>query len=132
MAQKILLIEDNPDLANLLSLYLRSGGYEEVLAQNSAQGISKALSESPDLIITDLFLPDMNAVDAANELRQNPTTAVIPIIVLTAMTVGDWKAQALKAGVAEFLVKPISRSHLLKVVRNLIQATCLLTDRETM
>jgi CheY-like chemotaxis protein len=51
----------------------------------------------------------MSAVDAANELRQNPTTAAIPIIVLTAMTVGDWKAQALKAGVAEFLVKPISR-----------------------
>jgi DNA-binding response OmpR family regulator len=129
MAQKILLIEDNRDLANLLSLYLRSGGYKEVLAQNSAQGISKALSERPDLIITDLFLPDMNGVDAANELRQNPTTAGIPIIVLTAMTVGDWKAQALKAGVAEFLVKPISRSHLLQVVRNLIQATSLLTDR---
>jgi DNA-binding response OmpR family regulator len=129
MAQKILLIEDNPDLANLLSLYLRSGGYKEVLAQNSAQGISKALSERPDLIITDLFLPDMSAVDAANELRHNPTTAAIPIIVLTAMTVGDWKTQALKAGVAEFLVKPISRSHLLEVVRKLIQSTSLLTDR---
>jgi two-component system phosphate regulon response regulator PhoB len=129
MAQKILLIEDNPDLANLLSLYLRSGGYKEVLAKNSAQGISKALSERPDLIITDLFLPDMNAVDAANELRQNPTTAGIPIIVLTAMIAGDWKAQALKAGVAEFLVKPISRSHLLEVVRNLIQSTSSLTER---
>jgi DNA-binding response OmpR family regulator len=129
MAQKILLIEDNPDLANLLSLYVRSGGYKEVLAQNSAQGISKALSERPDLIITDLFLPDMNALDAANELRQNPTTAGIPIIILTAMTAGDWKAQALKAGVAKFLVKPISRSHLLEVVRNLIQSTSLLTER---
>lgn len=129
MAQKILLIEDNPDLANLLSLYLRSGGYKEVLAQNSAQGISTALTERPDLIITDLFLPDMSAVDAANELRQNPTTAAIPIIVLTAMTGGDWKAQALKAGVAEFLVKPISRSHLLEVVRKLIHSTSLLTDR---
>jgi response regulator RpfG family c-di-GMP phosphodiesterase len=71
----------------------------------------------------------MSAVDAANELRQNPTTAAIPIIVLTAMTDGDWKAQALKAGVAEFLVKPISRSHLLEVVRKLIQSTSLLTDR---
>jgi DNA-binding response OmpR family regulator len=119
MPQKILIVEDNPDLSDLLAISLRSEGYEISLAGNSAQGINKALCDRPDLIITDLFLPDMTAVDAAHELKRNPATAGIPIIVLTAMTIGDWKARALKAGVAEYLIKPISRHDLLRVVRKL-------------
>jgi CheY-like chemotaxis protein len=120
MGQKILIVEDNSDLADLLAICLRSGGYETSLARNSRQGINKALCDPPDLIITDLYLPDMTAVDAAYELKRNPATSRIPIIVLTAMTMGDWKAQALKAGVADYLIKPISRPDLLEVVRKLI------------
>ena len=129
MPQKILIVEDNPDLSELLAISLRSEGYEISLAGNSAQGINKALCDRPDLIITDLYLPDMTAVDAAHELKRNPATAGIPIIVLTAMTIGDWKVRSLKAGVAEYLIKPISRSDLLGVVRKLIQSPSLLTER---
>lgn len=128
MAQKILIVEDNDDLSALLSICLRSEGYVTSLARNSTQGISKALFERPDLIITDLFLPDMTAVDAACQLKQNPATAGIPIVVLTAMSLGDWKAQALKAGVAEYLIKPVSRPYLLKVVCRVIQSASL-TER---
>jgi CheY-like chemotaxis protein len=129
MLQKILIVEDNPDLSDLLAISLRSEGYETSLARNSAQGINKALCGRPDLILTDLCLPDMTAVDAAHELKRNPATADIPIIVLTAMTIGDWKTRALKAGVAEYLIKPISRPDLLRVVRKLIQSPSLLTER---
>ena len=129
MPQKILIVEDNPDFSDLLAISLRFEGYEISLAGNSAQGINKALCDRPDLIITDLYLPDMTAVDAAHELKRNPATAGIPIIVLTAMTIGDWKARALKAGVAEYLIKPISRSDLLRVVRKLIQSSSLLTEQ---
>ncbi len=129
MPQKILIVEDNPDFSDLLAISLRFEGYEISLAGNSAQGINKALCDRPDLIITDLYLPDMTAVDAAHELKRNPATAGIPIIVLTAMAIGDWKARALKAGVAEYLIKPISRSDLLRVVRKLIQSSSLLTEQ---
>ena len=129
MPQKILIVEDNPDLSELLAISLRSEGYEISLAGNSAQGINKASCDRPDLIITDLYLPDMTAVDAAHELKRNPATAGIPIIVLTAMTIGDWKVRSLKAGVAEYLIKPISRPDLLQVVRKLIQSPSLLTER---
>ena len=129
MPQKILIVEDNPDFSDLLAISLRFEGYEISLAGNSAQGINKALCDHPDLIITDLYLPDMTAVDAAHELKRNPATARIPIIVLTAMTMGDWKAQALKAGIADYLIKPISRPDLLEVVRKLIQSPSLLTER---
>src|SRR5215831_18148532 len=103
MTQKILIVEDNPDLSQLLAFYLNNAGYEISRAKNLTQGISKALAERPDLIITDLYLPDMTAVDATVILKQDLATTAIPIVVLTSMTVGDWKTKALKAGVAKYL-----------------------------
>lgn len=129
MTQKILIVEDNSDLSQLLAFYLSHAGYETSRAVNSAQGISKALAERPDLIITDLYLPDMNAVDATVILKQDPATSGIPIIVLTAMAVGEWKTKALKAGVAKCLIKPISPPELREVVRTLIQQPSFLTER---
>jgi DNA-binding response OmpR family regulator len=129
MAQKILIVEDNSDLSQLLAFYLNDAGYEISRAGNSAQGISKALAEQPNLIITDLYLPDINAVDATVILKQDPATSGIPIIVLTAMTFGEWKTKALKAGVAKYLIKPVSPPELTQVVRTLIQQASSLTER---
>jgi CheY-like chemotaxis protein len=119
MAQKILLVEDNSALADFLSVYLHSLGYETSWARTSAQGISKALAEVPDLIITDLNLPDMTGVDAAAILKQDPATSDIPIVLLTATVVGEWKDKAFNAGVAEYLIKPISPLELANVLRRL-------------
>jgi DNA-binding response OmpR family regulator len=129
MAQKILIVEDNSDLSQLLAFYLSDAGYETSRAGNLAQGISKALAERPDLIITDLYLPDMNAVDATLILKQDPATSGIPIVVLTAMTFGEWKTKALKSGVAKYLIKPISPPELTEVVRTLIQTHSSLMER---
>jgi DNA-binding response OmpR family regulator len=125
VASKILIVEDNSDLSDLLSVYLRTVGYETSRAENSAQAIGKALTELPDLIITDLNLPDMTAVEAIAILKQDLATSSIPIVVLTAMTVGEWKAKALKAGAAEYLFKPISPQALMDVVRKLIEQRSL-------
>src|SRR4029434_1650670 len=127
MAQKILIVEDNSDLAQLWAFYLSDAGYETSLAGNLAQGISKAFAERPNLIITDLYLPDMNAVDATVILKQDPATSAIPIVVLTAMTLGEWKTKALKAGVAKYLIKPVSPLELTEAVRTILQHTYSLT-----
>src|SRR5262245_40228228 len=129
MAQKILIVEDNFDLSQLLAFYLSNAGYKISRARNLAQGISKALAERPNLIITDLYLPDMNAVDATIILKQDPATSGIPIVVLTAMAVGDWKTKALKAGAAKYLIKPVSPPELTEVVRTLILPPSPLTER---
>ena len=129
MAQKILIVEDSSDLSQLLAFYLSNAGYETSRARNLAEGISKALAERPDLIITDLYLPDMNAVEATVMLKQDPATSAIPIVVLTAMTTGEWQTKALKAGVAKYLIKPISRSELTEAVLTLIPPPSSLTDR---
>src|SRR5262245_5709421 len=128
MTQKILIVEDNSDLSQLLAFYLSNAAYEISRAKNLKQGIRKALAERPDLIITDLYLPDMTAVEATVLLKQDPATSAIPIIVLTAMTVGEWKTKALKAGVAKYLIKPISRAELIEAVRTLLQPASTLTE----
>src|SRR5262245_46664732 len=120
MTQKILIVEDNSDLSQLLAFYLNNTRYEISRARNLTQGISKALAERPNLIITDLYLPDMTAVEATVMLKQDPATSGIPIIVLTAMTVGEWKTKALEAGAAKNLIKPLSRSELIEAVLTLI------------
>src|SRR5262245_5825285 len=129
MTQKILIVENNSDLSQLLAFYLNNAGYEISRARNLTQGISKALVERPDLIITDLYLPDMTAVDATVMLKQDPATYDIPIVVLTAVTVEEWKTKALKAGVAKYLIKPISRSELTEAVRTLLQPGSTLMER---
>jgi two-component system, cell cycle response regulator DivK len=128
MAQKILIVEDSSDLSQLLAFYLSNAGYEISRAGSLALGISKALAERPDLIITDLHLPDMNAVDATVILKQDPATSAIPIVVLTAMTVGEWETKALKAGVAKYLIMPIFRPELTEAVRTLLQPASSLTE----
>jgi two-component system chemotaxis response regulator CheY len=117
MVAKILIVEDNARLAETLAVCLNQAGYETSRAGTSAKGISKALTERPDLILTDLNLPDMNAVNAITILKNNSVTSGIPIVVLTAQNGGQWKGKALKAGAAEYLLKPISPSNLLQVVR---------------
>ena len=104
MAAKILIVEDDSSLAESLTVLLNEAGYETSLATNSGQGIGKALNEHPDLILTDLNLPDMIAVEAITILKKTPFTSGIPIVVLTAETARQLKTKALKAGTAEYLV----------------------------
>ena len=119
MAGKILVVEDDSRFAEILAVFLNETGYETSLATNSGKGISKALTERPDLILTDLNLPDMSAVEAITILKKIPFTSGIPIIVLTAETARQLRTKALKAGAAEYLLKPISPRDLLNAIRRL-------------
>lgn len=117
MPAKILIVEDNSRLAETIAVCLNEAGYETSMAETSGQGISKALSERPDLILTDLNLPDMNAIQAITILKRNRKTSGIPIVVLTGESGRQWKMKALEAGAAEYLLKPISPRNLLQLVR---------------
>jgi DNA-binding response OmpR family regulator len=119
MAGKILIVEDDSRFAEILATLLNEAGYQTSLAKNSGRGIGKALTEHPDLILTDLNLPDITAIEAITILKKIPFTSSIPIVVLTAETARQLKTNALKAGAAEYLLKPISPRDLLNVIRRL-------------
>jgi CheY-like chemotaxis protein len=128
MPGKILIVEDNSALSEIFAICLHNAGYETSWARNSAQGISKALAERPDLILTDLTLPDMTAVEAATILKKDPITSAIPIIVLTGIYGREWKTKALKAGAAEYMTKPVSLLHLTEVIGRLCPQPSVITE----
>ena len=127
MAKRILVVEDNEDSRFILVVTLRCIGYETIEAETGMQGVEKALSEMPDLIVMDLGLPDMFGIDAARAVKENLATAHIPIIAHTAWSPCEWKEEALKVGMAGFLEKPVSR----ELMRATIEKFILIQEGES-
>ena len=109
MAKRILIVEDNEDSRFILLIMLRRLGYEITEAQSGTQGVEKAVTEKPHLILMDLGLPGISGIDAAREIKKNPSTAHIPIIAHTAWTPSQCKEEVLKAGMVDYLEKPVSK-----------------------
>jgi pilus assembly protein CpaE len=106
MAKKILVVDDVDDSRSILTIVLRSFGYESIEAANGGEAVAKAFSEKPDLILLDLGLPDISGIDVAKAIKENPNTAQIPIIAYTAWTTSEWMGAAARAGIADYLIKP--------------------------
>ena len=119
MTYRVLIVDDEAHWRAVVALYLDRLGYEILQAEDLRQAINQAIAERPDLILTDLWLPDMNAVEAAVILKQDPFASKIPVVVLTGVQDRGWKEKALQAGVIKYLTKPISLSELGAVVKSL-------------
>ena len=104
MPAKILDVDDNWDFREILTSILNRVGYEVIEAAAACEGIAKAVSEVPNLIIMDLGLPGMDGIEATARLKRNPKTADIPVIAYTVWS-DDFKGKAMEAGMAEFLPK---------------------------
>ncbi len=106
--KKVLVIEDDAAMRNLLSVELALMGFEAVTAGGGREGIFKAISEKPDLVLLDILLPDMDGRDIARTLRRNPEAKDIPIVAETALSDRRDLNTCLDAGCDEYLVKPFS------------------------
>src|SRR5438046_2436049 len=111
---KILLIEDEPEIRRFLRVSLTERGYEISEATNGAEGLQLAVSKSPDVIILDLGLPDMDGKDVARQLRE---WSNIPIIILSARDQETDKTDALDIGADDYLTKPFGIMELLARIR---------------
>jgi two-component system, cell cycle response regulator DivK len=105
--KKLLIVEDNEHLRRILALILRSLGYEILQADSGGEAIEKAVSTQPHLILLDLDLPDMTGLVAARTIRNNPQSAHIPIIACSAYPMAQEKEEALRAGMVDYLQKPV-------------------------
>lgn len=121
---KILYVEDNDDNLYMLTLRFEThGGYEVVAAGNGAEGVEKAQSERPDLILMDLSLPVMDGWEATRRLKADPAMRHIPIIALTAHAMAGDREKALSAGADDSDTKPVDFNRLMaKIERQLAQA----------
>ncbi len=130
MRKKILIVEDNRDSLEILSLRITSIGYEAIKAHNSKEAIQCAEAEQPDLILMDMDLPDVDGVKTTAMLRQSPKTSHIPIVAITAWMAELWREKASKVGIATYLLKPISPQTLKQTIEEYTDGS--LVRRKTM
>ena len=110
---KILLVEDNEMNRDMLSRRLERKGHVVVMAVDGAEGVAKARSESPVLILMDMSLPVMDGWEATRQIKADPATRAIPIIALTAHAMSSDEQRAREAGCDDFDTKPIELERLL-------------------
>jgi DNA-binding response OmpR family regulator len=120
--KKILIVEDDPDVRQGLSLRLRANGYDIFTAADVVTSVIEARKHQPDLIILDLGLPAGDGFLVIDRLKAVEALAAIPIIVVSARTGAPNQERALKAGVKAFLQKPVDNAELLAVIRQTLGA----------
>lgn len=120
--QKILIVEDNANNLDMLSRRLTRRGYQVVVAVDGADGVARARSERPALILMDMSLPVIDGWEATRRLKADPETAAIPIIALTAHAMLSDRDKALDAGCDGYETKPVELSRLLELMEKLLGA----------
>lgn len=117
MSQKILIVDDDPDLRQALRLRLRANHYETVNASDGYSAVAQAYKEHPNLIILDLGLPAGDGFVVLDRLQKDDKLSSIPVIVLTARDAQSAERIALHSGASAFFQKPADNAELLEVIR---------------
>ena len=115
-AKKILVIEDNAASRNLFLDGLQAEGFDTIGAHNGVTGIQQAQEHSPDLIICDIMMPDMDGYAVLSVLRQEPITAIIPFIFLTGSNTTEDLRKGMELGADDYLTKPCTVEQLLRAI----------------
>lgn len=120
MPEKILIVDDDLETLRLVGLTLQRQGYQILSAQNGGEGIRLAELEKPNLIILDLMMPGIDGFQVTSQLKSNPTTASIPILVFTAKSQVDDKVKSYEAGVEDYITKPVHPTELVAHIKKLL------------
>lgn len=120
-APRILVVEDDKDTNDLVSIILRDEGFVPIPAYDGEEGLATAEREMPDVIILDLMLPKMDGLEVCRSLADNEKTRSIPIIILTAKRELSTKLSSFVAGAKRFVTKPFDQHELINEVRRTIR-----------
>ena len=119
MTRKILVIDDNPDTRDLTHLHLTTEGYAVVVASDAREGLYMAVSEQPDLIISDISLPGDGGIEIIKQLAAQPELDNVPTLVLTSFG-NEEMDQAIRAGAHRAMSKPVHLDSLMAEVRKML------------
>ena len=119
---KILVVDDESALTDLIDFHLRRAGYEVDIAANGWEALDAVKLSRPDLMLLDLMLPDLDGFGVCEILRRNPLTATIPIIIVSAWASPDSRSLGLELGALDYITKPFSPRNLVERVSRLLQA----------
>jgi CheY-like chemotaxis protein len=112
MSKLVLIVEDDPKNMTLTNDLVRMSGYSTVQATDGVQGVAQAKAAKPDLILMDIMMPKKDGYAACSEIKKDPTTKNIPVIMLTAVGYDLNKMLAKQVGAEGYVTKPVSRQQL--------------------
>ncbi len=116
MGKKILVVDDDPDIVEIVESWLTTNKYEVYTAHSGAEGLGKCKLIRPDAVILDLMMPDMDGSTVAYEMKDDPNTSNIPVIFLTGAVKASEVPKSHKIGGQYFLAKPFKGEELLKML----------------
>jgi two-component system alkaline phosphatase synthesis response regulator PhoP len=119
---KILAVDDEPELTDLMQFHLVRAGHEVITAANGWEAIASVKKQRPDIILLDLMLPDLDGFGVCEILRRDPLTATIPIIIISAWASSDSRNLGLELGALDYITKPFSPLDLVQRVNRLMDA----------
>lgn len=122
MTAKILVVDDEPDIVELVSFNLKEEGFQVFSAANGPEALNVARAVLPDLIVLDLMLPDLDGVAVCEILHRLPSTSPIPIIMLTAWASELSRIIGLETGARDYLTKPFSPRELVLRIKSALRA----------
>jgi DNA-binding response OmpR family regulator len=122
MSRKILVVDDEPDVVELIAFNLRLHGYEVDSAKDGLEGLMKARRCLPDLVVLDVMMDGMDGLSVCEILRTQPSTKAIPVIIVTAATGEIAKLSSLSAGAADFMTKPFSPQELVRRIGRILES----------
>lgn len=128
MTARVLVIDDILPNVKLLEAKLSGEYFDVITALSGAEGIEKAETQSPDIILLDVMMPVMDGFEACQRLKSNPATAHIPIVMVTALTDATDRVRGLEAGADDFLSKPVNDIALMARVRSLVRLKMMVDE----
>ena len=119
-SRKILLVDDSETVLQMEQMILAKSSYELILARDGEEGVAKALTTQPDLILMDVVMPKMNGFEAMKQLRENAQTRSVPIVMVTSKAEAESMEAGYQNGCSDYIIKPIDRLELMTKVKNLL------------
>jgi phosphate regulon transcriptional regulator PhoB len=117
MRERILVVEDEKDVREMIRLNLKTAGFDVVEAGNGTEALALAKNDPPKVIILDLMMPEMSGIEVCRALRRNPSTSRIPVLMLTAKSTEEDKVVGFEVGADDYVTKPFSPRELVLRVR---------------
>ena len=120
MAERLLVVDDEPNLLRAVAATLRAEGYDVATARNGREALVHVARSMPDLVVSDIRMPVMDGYQLARALRGAPHTSLVPIVFLTAKGETEDRIEGFRTGVDAYLTKPFEPEELLAVIRSIL------------